>query len=78
VKRLEMRSKHPLAIHWCHWVNFPLLALMIWSGLWIYWANNVYRVGLGSPTPFTCPFALNSTHWSGAPGKNRILTRPAG
>jgi thiosulfate reductase cytochrome b subunit len=52
VKRLEMRSKHPLAMRWCHWVNFPLLALMIWSGLWIYWANDVYRVGLGSFTLF--------------------------
>lgn len=47
-----MRSKHPLAIRWCHWVNFPLLALMIWSGLWIYWANDVYRIGLGSLTLF--------------------------
>jgi thiosulfate reductase cytochrome b subunit len=52
VARLEMRSKHPLAIRWCHWVNFPLLALMIWSGLWIYWANDVYRIGLGSFTLF--------------------------
>jgi thiosulfate reductase cytochrome b subunit len=52
VTRLEMRSKHPLAIRWCHWVNFPLLALMIWSGLWIYWANDVYRFGLGSVTLF--------------------------
>jgi thiosulfate reductase cytochrome b subunit len=47
-----MRSKHPLAIRWCHWVNFPLLALMIWSGLWIYWANDVYRLGLVSFTLF--------------------------
>ena len=45
-----MRPKHPLANRWCHWVNFPLLALMIWSGLWIYWANDVYRLGLGSLT----------------------------
>jgi thiosulfate reductase cytochrome b subunit len=52
VNRLQMRSKHPLAIRWCHWVNFPLLALMIWSGLWIYWANDVYRIGLGSHTLF--------------------------
>jgi thiosulfate reductase cytochrome b subunit len=52
VKRLEIRLKHPLAIRWCHWVNFPLLALMIWSGLWIYWANDVYRLGLGSFTLF--------------------------
>jgi len=35
-----------------HWLNFPLLALMIWSGLWIYWANDVYRVGAGSVTLF--------------------------
>lgn len=47
-----MKSKHPLAIRWCHWVNFPLLALMLWSGLWIYWANDIYRVGLGSFTLF--------------------------
>jgi hypothetical protein len=52
VRRLEMRLKHPLAIRWCHWVNFPLLALMIWSGLWIYWANDVYRLGLSSFTLF--------------------------
>jgi thiosulfate reductase cytochrome b subunit len=52
LKRLEMKSKHPLAVRWCHWVNFPLLALMIWSGLWIYWANDVYRIGVGSFTLF--------------------------
>jgi thiosulfate reductase cytochrome b subunit len=52
VKRLEMSLKHPLAIRWCHWVNFPLLALMIWSGIWIYWANDVYRAGVGSFTVF--------------------------
>ncbi len=40
-------SKHPRAIRWFHWINFPLLTLMIWSGLIIYWANDVYRIGLG-------------------------------
>jgi thiosulfate reductase cytochrome b subunit len=50
--KLEMRLKHRLAIRWCHWVNFPLLTLMIWSGLWIYWANDVYRLGVGSFTLF--------------------------
>jgi thiosulfate reductase cytochrome b subunit len=50
--RLEMRAKHRLATRWFHWVNFPLLTLMIWSGLWIYWANDVYRIGLGSVTLF--------------------------
>lgn len=41
-KRLE--KKHPLAIRWLHWINFPLLAMMIWSGLLIYWANRVYGI----------------------------------
>ena len=43
-KRLE--KKHPLAIRWLHWINFPLLTLMIWSGLLIYWSNSVYGVRL--------------------------------
>ena len=46
----ELRKKHPLAIRWFHWINFPLLALMIWSGTLIYWANAVYRVGIGQMT----------------------------
>ena len=48
MKRLE--HKHPLAIRWFHWINFPLLAVMVWSGALIYWANAVYRIGLGSHT----------------------------
>ena len=39
--------KHPLAIRWFHWVNFPILACMIWSGLLIYWANSVYKISWG-------------------------------
>ncbi len=46
MKKLE--KKHPLAIRWLHWINFPLLTLMIWSGLLIYWANAVYVVRIGS------------------------------
>ena len=42
--------KHPLAIRWFHWINFPVLAIMIWSGLLIYWANDVYRLGWGNRT----------------------------
>ncbi len=38
----QIETKHTLAIRWLHWVNFPLLAMMIWSGLLIYWANPVY------------------------------------
>ena len=40
----QIVHKHPLAIRWLHWINFPLLTLMIWSGLLIYWANAVYRI----------------------------------
>lgn len=40
--------KHPLAIRWFHWINFPILAVMIWSGLLIYWANDVYKIKIGN------------------------------
>ncbi|GDX51575.1 thioredoxin reductase [Bacteroidota bacterium] len=39
--------KHPFVIRWTHWVNFPVLAVMIWSGLLIYWANDIYKISLG-------------------------------
>ena len=48
MKTLE--KKHPLAIRWFHWINFPVLAVMVWSGLLIYWANPVYRIGAGKHT----------------------------
>jgi thiosulfate reductase cytochrome b subunit len=43
-------QKHPLAIRWLHWINFPLLTVMIWSGILIYWANDVYKIGFGDKT----------------------------
>ena len=42
----QLEKKHPLAIRWLHWVNFPLLAMMIWSGILIYWANPVFGIRL--------------------------------
>lgn len=48
----RLEKKHPLAIRWFHWINFPVLTLMIWSSLLIYWANDVYRIGLGGVTVF--------------------------
>jgi thiosulfate reductase cytochrome b subunit len=59
VPRIRLEKKHPLAIRWMHWINFPVLFTMIWSGLLIYWNDSdnaykhphaVYRVGVG---PFT-------------------------
>jgi len=46
----RIKEKHPLAIRWLHWISFPLLGLMIWSGLMIYWANDVYRLGWSGTT----------------------------
>lgn len=40
----QLEKKHTLAVRWLHWINFPLLAMMIWSGLLIYWANPVYGI----------------------------------
>jgi len=40
----KVRLKHLLAIRWFHWVNFPILFVMIWSGFLIYWANDVYHI----------------------------------
>jgi len=49
---LEIVTKHSLATRWFHWLNFPLIAVMAWSGMLIYWANDVYRVGWGETTLF--------------------------
>jgi thiosulfate reductase cytochrome b subunit len=39
-----VKHKHSLALRWFHWVNFPVLFLMIWSGMLIYWAHdNFYQ-----------------------------------
>src|ERR1700679_1206835 len=57
--RIRLDKKHPLAIRWMHWINFPVLFTMIWSGMLIYWNDSdnaykhphaVYRIGIG---PFT-------------------------
>ncbi len=47
MKNLKLRKKHPLVIRWNHWINFPILTLMIWSGLLIYWANDIYKISMG-------------------------------
>jgi thiosulfate reductase cytochrome b subunit len=58
---ITIQYKHALATRWMHWINFPLLFLMIYSGILIYWADSqyeglnahrVYRVGIGNWTLF--------------------------
>ncbi len=46
----QLVRKHSLAVRWFHWVNFPVLAVMVGSGLLVYWANDAYRVGVGGWT----------------------------
>lgn len=56
---LRLERKHPLAIRWMHWINFPVLFIMILSGIRIYWNTTdnahlyphaVYRIGIVSFT----------------------------
>jgi thiosulfate reductase cytochrome b subunit len=56
---LRLERKHPLAIRWMHWINFPVLFIMVLSGIRIYWNDSdnahlhphaVYRIGYGSFT----------------------------
>jgi thiosulfate reductase cytochrome b subunit len=58
---VKVEYKHSLATRWMHWINFPLLFVMIYSGILIYWADSqheglnshrVYRVGVGNWTLF--------------------------
>ncbi len=48
----SLEYKHRLITRWTHWINFPLLFVMIWSGLLIYWAYRAYRIGVGGFTLF--------------------------
>lgn len=45
-------EKHSLAMRWFHWINFPVLFLMIWSGMLIYWGNDVYKIVIGGKVVF--------------------------
>ena len=40
-------ERHRRGNRWMHWINFPLLTIMIWSGLRIYWADLRDPVGIG-------------------------------
>ena len=46
----RLERKHSLATRIFHWANAPILAMMIYSGLLIYWANGVYAIRLGGIT----------------------------
>lgn len=48
----RIAHKHPRPVRWMHWLNVVLLSGMIWSGLLIYWANDVYSIRLGERVLF--------------------------
>lgn len=52
-----VHTKHSLAIRWTHWINSPLLTLMIISGIMIYWANDIYTPLI--PDTFYSRFGLD-------------------
>lgn len=43
-------QKHPLPIRITHWLNVVFLSVMIWSGLLIYWSNDIYKLKIGNLT----------------------------
>ncbi|MGL4550186.1 MAG: cytochrome b/b6 domain-containing protein [Gemmataceae bacterium] len=44
--------KHSLPLRVSHWINVPILAVMTWSGLLIYWAYDPYRIEVGGVVLF--------------------------
>lgn len=48
------KLKHPRAVRWMHWINFPLLMIMIWTGYRIYWADlrDPFVLGVGDYSLF--------------------------
>ena len=47
-----IKEKHSVAMRWAHWINFPVLLIMIWSGMLIYWANDEYTITIFGHTFF--------------------------
>jgi thiosulfate reductase cytochrome b subunit len=42
----QSSAKHPLVIRVTHWINVPVLSVMVWSGLLICWAYDPYQIKL--------------------------------
>lgn len=42
--KIQLQKKHLLLTRWNHWVNFPVLTIMVWSGFLIYWAYPAYFI----------------------------------
>ncbi len=64
---VKVVRKHPVSLRWNHWINFPLMCIMIWSGLMISWSSEAYfikadwleKLGLGSRLGIGLSWHLN-------------------
>jgi thiosulfate reductase cytochrome b subunit len=63
-QKTRLVKKHPLAIRWQHWINFPVLMVMMWSGLLILWAYPVYPL---EKHPLPVPDRISLYRWGVAP-----------
>jgi thiosulfate reductase cytochrome b subunit len=80
-KPVQIVQKHPLAIRWFHWINFPVLTLMIWSGILIYWAvsgdgTDPANHGKYTITLFGHTLIRFFPDWFYAPGANEKTHNP--
>ena len=64
-KAVRLIKKHPLAIRWMHWINFPVLFIMIWSGVLILWSYQGYPDA--KPMRSRCRTASRSTSGASSP-----------
>ena len=48
----KLLDKHSLPVRIFHWINFPVIFIMIWSGTLIYWANGVYKITVANHVLF--------------------------
>lgn len=39
---MRVIEKHAPTLRVVHWLNVPFICIMIWSGIMIYWANDIY------------------------------------
>jgi len=60
--KIRVEYKHSLATRWMHWINFPLLFVMIYSGILIYWADSQHE-GLNAQS-FTPLVANLNAAWA--------------
>lgn len=64
VPERRARLKHTRMSKWMHWINFPLLTIMIWSGFRIYYSDrqDPFGVGIGGWHWFDLfPDSINET-----------------